>query len=110
MTTMAITLSHSNIIIPRNPTEKSRRACLCHNSKIIPAASVSINKLPRGIKVFEDQEMGVTCFRYENGEIVCEGFDEGPRFVRSDSVQKRLGRRNKEFQIPSFLKIYNAGS
>ncbi|XP_074574245.1 uncharacterized protein LOC141830690 [Curcuma longa] len=107
MITMAITLSNSGIIIPRIPTEKSRRACLCHNIKVIPAASVSINKLPRGIKVFEDQEMGVICFRYANGEIVCEGFDEGPRFGRPDSARERLGRRNKEFQIPS---IYNDGS
>ncbi|XVE51783.1 hypothetical protein DITRI_Ditri02bG0069000 [Diplodiscus trichospermus] len=31
-------------------------------------------------KVFEDQSEGVICYRDENGEIVCEGYDEGPRF------------------------------
>ncbi|XVF25290.1 hypothetical protein REPUB_Repub13aG0200600 [Reevesia pubescens] len=31
-------------------------------------------------KVFEDQSQGVICYRDENGEIVCEGYDEGPRF------------------------------
>ncbi|MBA0568833.1 hypothetical protein Golob_006300 [Gossypium lobatum] len=30
--------------------------------------------------VFEDQSQGVICYRDENGEIVCEGYDEGPRF------------------------------
>ncbi|GMI77835.1 hypothetical protein like AT3G14280 [Hibiscus trionum] len=31
-------------------------------------------------KVFEDQSAGVICYRDENGEMVCEGYDEGPRF------------------------------
>ncbi|KAG6575412.1 hypothetical protein SDJN03_26051, partial [Cucurbita argyrosperma subsp. sororia] len=31
-------------------------------------------------KVFEDQSEGVICYTDENGEIVCEGYDEGPRF------------------------------
>ncbi|GMI93648.1 hypothetical protein like AT3G14280 [Hibiscus trionum] len=30
--------------------------------------------------VFEDQSEGVICYRDENGEMVCEGYDEGPRF------------------------------
>ncbi|KAE8669749.1 Remorin family protein [Hibiscus syriacus] len=33
-------------------------------------------------KVFEDQSQGVICYRDENGEIVCEGYDEGPRCPR----------------------------
>ncbi|XP_039041182.1 uncharacterized protein LOC120179722 isoform X2 [Hibiscus syriacus] len=31
-------------------------------------------------QVFEDQSEGVICYRDENGETVCEGYDEGPRF------------------------------
>ncbi|GLT46186.1 hypothetical protein SLA2020_199600 [Shorea laevis] len=31
-------------------------------------------------KVFEDRSEGVICYRDESGEIVCEGYDEGPRF------------------------------
>ncbi|XP_030523946.1 uncharacterized protein LOC115736393 [Rhodamnia argentea] len=31
-------------------------------------------------QVFEDRAEGIICYRDENGEIVCEGFDEGPRF------------------------------
>ncbi|KAG7025927.1 hypothetical protein SDJN02_12425 [Cucurbita argyrosperma subsp. argyrosperma] len=30
-------------------------------------------------KIFEDQSEGVICYTDENGEIVCEGYDEGPR-------------------------------
>ncbi|CAN6164778.1 unnamed protein product [Urochloa humidicola] len=30
-------------------------------------------------KVFEDQMRGIVCYRDENGEMICEGYDEGPR-------------------------------
>ncbi|KAK8675777.1 hypothetical protein V6N13_033840 [Hibiscus sabdariffa] len=33
-------------------------------------------------KVFEDQSQGVICYRDENGEMICEGYDEGPRCPR----------------------------
>ncbi|XP_057981945.1 uncharacterized protein LOC131167135 [Malania oleifera] len=31
-------------------------------------------------KVFEDGSRGIVCYRDDSGEIVCEGYDEGPRF------------------------------
>ncbi|GER53621.1 developmentally regulated G-protein 1 [Striga asiatica] len=31
-------------------------------------------------KIFEDRSAGIVCYRNENGEITCEGYDEGPRF------------------------------
>ncbi|KAI9397746.1 hypothetical protein POPTR_003G072400v4 [Populus trichocarpa] len=31
-------------------------------------------------KVFENQAEGIVCYRDDSGEIICEGFDEGPRF------------------------------
>ncbi|KAI4355361.1 hypothetical protein L6164_004142 [Bauhinia variegata] len=37
--------------------------------------SASINN-----KVYEDQSHGIICYTDENGEIICEGYDEGPRF------------------------------
>lgn len=30
-------------------------------------------------QVFEDKLEGIICYRDENGEMVCEGYDEGPR-------------------------------
>ncbi|PKI50420.1 hypothetical protein CRG98_029170 [Punica granatum] len=30
-------------------------------------------------KVFEDGPEGIICYSDENGEIICEGYDEGPR-------------------------------
>ncbi|ESR40034.1 hypothetical protein WN944_021901 [Citrus x changshan-huyou] len=31
-------------------------------------------------KAFEDHFEGIICYRDENGEMICEGYDEGPRF------------------------------
>ncbi|XVF27146.1 hypothetical protein REPUB_Repub14bG0081400 [Reevesia pubescens] len=44
------------------------------------ASTLQIKSLISKDKVFEDQSQGVICYRDENGEIVCEGYDEGPRF------------------------------
>ncbi|CAK9179825.1 unnamed protein product [Ilex paraguariensis] len=38
------------------------------------------------IKVFEDHSKGVVCYRDDNGEITCEGFDEGPRLHQQFSI------------------------
>lgn len=34
------------------------------------------------LQVFEDQCKGIVCYRDESGEIICEGYDEGPRLRR----------------------------
>ncbi|XP_022992434.1 uncharacterized protein LOC111488739 isoform X2 [Cucurbita maxima] len=50
-------------------------------------------------KVFEDQSEGVICYTDENGEIVCEGYDEGPRFQpnlpEKGNHQRKRWRRAK---------------
>ncbi|KAL2345985.1 hypothetical protein Fmac_007270 [Flemingia macrophylla] len=33
-------------------------------------------------KVYEDLSQGIVCYQDENGEITCEGYDEGPCFQR----------------------------
>ncbi|TMX03856.1 hypothetical protein EJD97_013374 [Solanum chilense] len=40
--------------------------------------STSTSKL----KIFEDESTGIVCYRDENGEITCEGYDEGPRYCQ----------------------------
>ncbi|GJN00683.1 hypothetical protein PR202_ga17880 [Eleusine coracana subsp. coracana] len=30
-------------------------------------------------KVFEDQLRGIVCYKDDKGEMICEGYDEGPR-------------------------------
>ncbi|KAK7338203.1 hypothetical protein VNO77_18805 [Canavalia gladiata] len=33
-------------------------------------------------KVYEDRSQGIVCYQDEHGEIICEGYDEGPCFQR----------------------------
>ncbi|KAK8930972.1 hypothetical protein KSP39_PZI016833 [Platanthera zijinensis] len=56
-------------------------------------------KLTLHNKVFEDRENGVICYRDEKGELICEGYDEGPRFSQGLKMQRRktgIGKRRKE--------------
>ena len=32
-------------------------------------------------QVYEDKNMGIVCYTDENGELLCEGLDEGPRLT-----------------------------
>jgi hypothetical protein len=38
-----------------------------------------LNFLSSDWQVFEDQLRGIVCYRDEKGEMICEGYDEGPR-------------------------------
>uniref|UniRef100_A0A0A0K9A8 Uncharacterized protein n=1 Tax=Cucumis sativus TaxID=3659 RepID=A0A0A0K9A8_CUCSA len=51
-------------------------------------------------KVFEDQSEGVICYADENGEIICEGYDEGPRFHQNVSEK---GNNQREAEIIDLL-------
>ncbi|KAE9605797.1 hypothetical protein Lal_00025408 [Lupinus albus] len=33
-------------------------------------------------KVYEDESLGIVCYQDESGELICEGYDEGPRYQR----------------------------
>ena len=33
-------------------------------------------------QIYEDQSQGILCYEDESGEIICEGYDEGPRYQR----------------------------
>ncbi|XP_038897486.1 uncharacterized protein LOC120085537 [Benincasa hispida] len=52
-------------------------------------------------KVFEDQSEGVICYADENGEIICEGYDEGPRIHQS---LPEKGNHQRETEIIDLLK------
>ncbi|KAL5199841.1 hypothetical protein ABZP36_021044 [Zizania latifolia] len=47
-------------------------AHICSSSRLSFVATA--NK-----KVFEDQLRGIVCYRDDKGELICEGYDEGPR-------------------------------
>ncbi|CAK9144679.1 unnamed protein product [Ilex paraguariensis] len=37
-------------------------------------------------KVYEDQSEGIICYKDDSGEIVCEGYDEGPHLRQQFSI------------------------
>ncbi|KAG8059222.1 hypothetical protein GUJ93_ZPchr0002g25036 [Zizania palustris] len=44
-------------------------------------SNVHLSKAAAPIRMmFEDQVRGVVCYRDDKGEVICEGYDEGPRF------------------------------
>ncbi|KAK1263394.1 hypothetical protein QJS04_geneDACA013585 [Acorus gramineus] len=44
-------------------------------------------------KVFEDQSRGIICYRDESGEMICEGYDEGPRFHQTAAPASEYHQR-----------------
>ncbi|KAL2539057.1 hypothetical protein Adt_00035 [Abeliophyllum distichum] len=69
---------------------------------------ISVNRKPLQIrslsnnKVFEDLSAGIVCYRDENGEITCEGIDEGPRFHQQLS---RFTCNSRDFEIVELLQM-----
>ncbi|KAL3825061.1 hypothetical protein ACJIZ3_021090 [Penstemon smallii] len=52
-------------------------------------------------KVFEDRSAGIVCYKDENGEITCEGYDEGPRFYQQLS---RFTCNSRDVEIIDLLQ------
>ncbi|RCV08640.1 hypothetical protein SETIT_1G342900v2 [Setaria italica] len=49
-------------------------------STTVRSSHEHLSNSARSIKtVFEDQVRGVVCYRDDRGEVICEGYDEGPR-------------------------------
>ncbi|XP_042483724.1 uncharacterized protein LOC122064085 isoform X2 [Macadamia integrifolia] len=81
---MAMKSSSPPAIIQFSPVRASTKSrVFMHHNSGSPAQkprSVQIIKYSPTNKVFEDQSRGIVCYRDDDsGEIICEGFDEGPR-------------------------------
>uniref|UniRef100_A0A7N0RIJ4 Uncharacterized protein n=1 Tax=Kalanchoe fedtschenkoi TaxID=63787 RepID=A0A7N0RIJ4_KALFE len=71
---------------PRPPRTGSRRrsvGCYCssRNDGTPPQVAEDRVRITPCFtnKVYEDRARGIVCYRDGNGEVVCEGLDEGPR-------------------------------
>ncbi|XP_059302985.1 uncharacterized protein LOC132055270 [Lycium ferocissimum] len=53
------------------------------------------------LKVFEDGSTGIVCYRDENGEITCEGYDEGPRYCHEFP---RFSSKSRDEEIIELLQ------
>lgn len=58
-------------------------------------ASSSVSFACKVNKVYEDKNMGILCYTDENGELVCEGLDEGPRLTWRDMEKLTKERESK---------------
>ncbi len=58
-------------------------ASLCeHLNQILLCANLKHHTIV--FQVYEDKSMGILCYTDESGELICEGFDEGPRLTWQD--------------------------
>lgn len=46
-------------------------------------------KLYETVKVYQDASRGIVCYRNEYGELVCEGYDEGPHLRRTQEQKEQ---------------------
>ncbi|KAG2305648.1 hypothetical protein Bca4012_085179 [Brassica carinata] len=52
--------------------------------------------------VFEDPIQGIICYTDDNGEVICEGYDEGPRCPPESPV---IASYSREVEILDLLQI-----
>ncbi|CAN6478434.1 unnamed protein product [Victoria cruziana] len=55
-------------------------------------------------KIYEDHETGIVCYRGDDGELICEGLDEGPRY--EPSATKKSFVQSKETPVPFLFGRY----
>ncbi|XP_047960067.1 uncharacterized protein LOC125205274 [Salvia hispanica] len=80
-------VSSSILVFSRDPIKRVSRGSLVMMCAAGPVpAGIQIRSYDHNkIKVFEDKLNGVVCYKDANGEMICEGYDEGPRFSHRTS-------------------------
>lgn len=93
-------------ISTKRPSMTSSVVVMCTGSNIsINATRFQIRLPPTATNkvVFEDESNGIVCYSNENGEIICEGIDEGPRFQRLNSNSSAVSN-SRDAEIIDLLK------
>ncbi|XP_072979695.1 uncharacterized protein [Typha angustifolia] len=103
---MAIRCCYPSIVIPEGQIRRriTRATMLQNSSRQVTRASIPLRKFPTVKKVFEDQTMGIACYRDESGELVCEGYDEGPRYAQR-SPEYTYAQRQRQLQLTDSVDI-----
>ncbi|KAJ3695758.1 hypothetical protein LUZ60_001135 [Juncus effusus] len=113
MVITAITCGCTGFVTPKGYNSKSlpnSRASMANRShvQVLRSSPVSIAKpLVVRSKVYEDTIRGIVCYTDEKGELICEGYDEGPRFVQ-ESIEISNTKRQTECELLGFLQTGNA--
>ncbi|KAI3455675.1 hypothetical protein Pfo_012338 [Paulownia fortunei] len=90
-----LTLSHAS-----NKGPRRSRLVMCANNHI--SVNLKIRSSDHKNKVFEDRSAGIVCYKDENGEITCEGYDEGPRFHQQ--IPRCTCNSSREVEIIDLLQ------
>ncbi|XP_076885740.1 uncharacterized protein LOC143535344 [Bidens hawaiensis] len=88
---MAANMITSSLFIHpnHNPIKKTSKSVLMLANRDSSNTTSSLIRVGSSIKiqkVFEDKSRGIVCYLDDNGEITCEGFDEGPRLHQGSSI------------------------
>ncbi|CAA6664581.1 unnamed protein product [Spirodela intermedia] len=99
---MAINVCLGHAVFPRSQAEKATTGVpLIGNGQMNPrrqASNLLSSRAATKVKVFEDRAAGIVCYKDENGEVICEGYDEGPRYSRHSSPER--DRRQRDVRDP----------
>eukprot|EP01018_Ginkgo_biloba_P027823 Gb_27091 [translate_table: standard] len=77
----------------------------CYSAQRVPVPKTTralCVKKYKAVKVFQDDSKGIVCYRNEFGEVICEGYDEGPHFHPSTTQQQEQQYRH-DSKLYSFL-------
>ncbi|CAI9767099.1 unnamed protein product [Fraxinus pennsylvanica] len=97
---MAISYSFPAPIPIRRPAANRLLVMRAHNQISVNGNPLQIRSFSKN-KVFEDLSAGIVCYRDENGDITCEGFDEGPRLHQQLS---RFTCNSRDIEIVELLR------
>ncbi|XP_072981893.1 uncharacterized protein [Typha latifolia] len=110
---MAIRCYFPSIITPRKDTRYFIKAFKLQSGHVQPCkASSTLCNSSMVNKVFENREIGVVCYRDKSGEILCEGFDEGPRLCCQNLqlINHQRETQSPDYQEKMLLHIVEADS
>ncbi|KAL3632106.1 hypothetical protein CASFOL_025090 [Castilleja foliolosa] len=96
----------SSLTLPPNnhdPNKGSNRSrfLMCAKNGISDNHQIKLSDQHK-IKVFEDRSTGIVCYKDENGEIICEGYDEGPRFHHQ--ISRCSSNSSRDMEIIDLLQ------
>ncbi|XP_027337748.1 uncharacterized protein LOC113851460 [Abrus precatorius] len=60
----------------------SKRSSVPQKRVPVGPLALRITASIKNIKNYEDESQGIVCYQDESGELICEGYDEGPRYQR----------------------------
>ncbi|ERM96046.1 hypothetical protein AMTRI_Chr13g84300 [Amborella trichopoda] len=107
---MAINGFNSSRFMSHDTCQSIRPVTMLHGrTQQIPRSKCApIIKSTRNSKVFEDRERGIICYRDDSGEVICEGYDEGPHFhprVTEKSANQSIEARILCILLQSRLRL-----